>query len=537
MKLHNAFLVNGQPILGTYVASGVEELALCKEIGMNVVIGGHTELDVTTPEGAFCQQNGIRVMHHLVQHIYGKPRLADFVTPAQTEIPFVADLMKGAAQPSDELPKGVPSSGVLQIDDETVHYGKLTATHFTECIRGYGGTKPAEHRAGVFLFFPEACAEEIRKVRTSPNLWGYYVLDDSPGDALSALRALYRTVKAEDPGRPVCAGYGSAGSLCNFGPDVCDVMMFYWYPVAESWEPVAHGQYFRMLTPHQVQFMLMAAREMVPGVPFVGVYQSFDAKFDPDQKNIAVPTADQIREQIEDYVREGACGLISFLCSKKHFGFAHYPYMAKELKAIHHEILETGELQVRPETEEMKRQRVQPAGFWEKPLPLPGVVPAWWTAFPFEDTKGEMLEATFGPDREFDLGAVYPGKTWPIRWTVRRTFGGSLGFGELLGPHSYTKNCVAYAVCEVESPKRQEVILSIGSDEDALIKLNGKEVWRFEGARGLTRDTDRVRVTLPQGKSQVFFKVRNRQGLWGLDLRFLDTEGKPLTGLRFAPQS
>jgi len=34
MKLHNAFLVNGQPILGTYVASGVEELALCKEIGM-----------------------------------------------------------------------------------------------------------------------------------------------------------------------------------------------------------------------------------------------------------------------------------------------------------------------------------------------------------------------------------------------------------------------------------------------------------------------------------------------------------------------
>ena len=71
MKLHNAFLVNGQPILGTYVASGVEELALCKEIGMNVVIGGHTELDVTTPEGAFCQQNGIKVMHHLVQHIYG----------------------------------------------------------------------------------------------------------------------------------------------------------------------------------------------------------------------------------------------------------------------------------------------------------------------------------------------------------------------------------------------------------------------------------------------------------------------------------
>jgi hypothetical protein len=77
--------------------------------------------------------------------------------------------------------------------------------------------------------------------------------------------------------------------------------------------------------------------------------------------------------------------------------------------------------------------------------------------------------------------------------------------------------------------------MCIGSDEDALIKLNGEEVWRFEGARGLTRDSNRARVSLPEGESQVFFKVRNRKGLWGLDLRFLDLAGDPLEGLKFSP--
>jgi hypothetical protein len=526
MKLHDAFLVDGKPILGSYLTSGVDELALCKDIGMNLVIGGHAELDTTKPEGAFCRKNGIKVMHHMTQHIYGKPRLGDILTPQQTDIPFVVNPGK-PAKPDDPPPAGLPSSGVFQIDDETIYYGRITATHFRECVRGYDGTRRAEHRAGAFLFFPEAAVEEIREARKSPNLWGYYVLDDSPGDAISALRALYRTIKKEDPGRPVCAGYGSAGSLCNFGPGVCDIMMLYWYPVKKL-------VYNRMLTPHQVQWMVMEARKRVPGIPFLGVYQTFDAMFDPDQKTVATPTAEQIREQIEDFVREGASGLVSFLCSKKNFGFAYYPYMANELKTIHREILETGELRVRPETEQMASERIQPAGYWDRPRPVPGIVPAWWTCYSFADVGDSTLATVFPPDTVFDLNAVYPGGGWPIRWTVRGTSGGTIGLGEL-GPYPHT-NCTAYAVCSVTSPIAQKAIMCIGTDEDALIKLNGSEVWRFEGSRGLTRGSNRVSVTLPKGESRVFLRVHNRNGMWGFDLRFLDPEGEPLEGLTFSPQ-
>ncbi|MCG7754901.1 hypothetical protein, partial [Flavihumibacter cheonanensis] len=94
------------------------------------------------------------------------------------------------------------------------------------CVRGYKGTTAASHHEGIILFWPEACEAEVRRVKDSPNLWGYYVLDDSPGDALSALRAMYAIVRRVDgPAKrhPVCAGYGSAGSLCNLAPGVCDI--------------------------------------------------------------------------------------------------------------------------------------------------------------------------------------------------------------------------------------------------------------------------------------------------------------------------
>ncbi len=76
----------------------------------------------------------------------------------------------------------------------------------------------------------------MAKVRDAPNLGGYYVLDDSPGDAISALRGIYKVVQEVDgnPEHLVYAGYGSAGSLLNFGPDVCDVMVIYWYPVSSD---------------------------------------------------------------------------------------------------------------------------------------------------------------------------------------------------------------------------------------------------------------------------------------------------------------
>ena len=58
--------------------------------------------------------------------------------------------------------------------------------------------------------------------------------------------------------------------------------------------------------------MLSAARARVPGVPFVGIYHAFDGR--PAKTGQGLPTPEQLREQLEDFVREGASGLVSFIC-------------------------------------------------------------------------------------------------------------------------------------------------------------------------------------------------------------------------------
>jgi hypothetical protein len=518
MKLHETrWNVDGKPILGTYTAGSdkLEDLRHIRDVGMNVVLAGEVELNPKTPEGAFCRENGIKVMHHLTQFLYHGVKLRDAITPDQTAIPLFF-----AGGLSDQ------ESHIVQIDDEIIHYGKMTEAGLVDCQRGCDGTQAAAHREGIILFWPQACAAEVERAKDSPNLFGYYVLDDSPGDAVSALRALYQTVQKVDPGgrHPVCAGFGDAGSVINLAPGVCDIMLIYWYPVSTQ-------KYDRERTSEEVQRMLTTARTRVPGIPFVGVYQTFDGS--AAQTGQGVPTGEQLREQLEDFVREGACGLVSFLCHGGGLpGWADLPELESVVKMANQEILATGGLEVRPETESMQRKRLQPQGHWETPRPVPGVVPAWQVLGPFEDVEGKMLDAVFPPDQGMDLTGVYPVKFGSAKWRVRDTTCGVLGLSDLYG---HFKQGLAYAFCDVTSPMEQTVQMRICSDDDACVRLNGTEVYRFEGSRGLDYDKDVVPITLPAGTSRLEAKIYNRAGTWGLFMRFTDLDGQPLAGLRFSP--
>lgn len=517
MKLHpTRWTIGGKPALGTYGAESLEDLRRVREVGMNVVLAGHKHLDPNTSEGDFCLKNGIKVMHHMTEFVYHRVRLRDPITADQQTIP----LLPAHGRVND-------GSRVIQIDDEIIRYEQMTETELVNCQRGCDGTKPAPHREGIILFWPEACAVEVERVKNSPNLFGYYVLDDSPGDAVSALRAMYRTIQKHDPGNrhPVCAGFGNAGSVVNFAPEVCDIMLIYQYPVSPR-------KYDRERTSEEVQHMLAAARKRVPGVPFMGVYQSFDGT--RARTGQGVPSPEQLREQLEDFAREGACGLVAFLCHNTEVpGWADIEGLGQVVEKANREILTTGGLRVRPETESMKRKRFQPAGHWNKPRPRPGVVPAWYVLGPFEDTEGKLLEASFPPDQGVDLAGVYPVKFGSAGWRVRETINGTLGLTELWGEQ--LKSGLAYAVCDVTSPCEQMVQMRISSDDDARVRLNGREVYRHAGPGGLDFDKDMVLITLPAGKSRLEVKVYNRAGMWGLFLRFTDRNGRPLRGLRFSP--
>ena len=140
---------------------------------------------------------------------------------------------------------------------------------------------------------------------------------------------------------------------------------------------------------------------------------------------------------------------------------------------------------------------------------------------------------TFPPEKEIDLKGAYRGKDGMVRWVPRLSHGGVVGLGELVGPHA--TNVAAYAHCTVTSDRQQSVQMRIGSDDDVVVWLNDREIWRYEGSRGIVRDDDIVDVVLPSGPSRILVKCYNRAGMWAFFMRFTDREGQPLDGLKFSP--
>ena len=515
MKIHAPYTVDGDPILGTYAVSTLEDLELVKKAGMNVVLGGHEMLDPDAPAGGFLRDNGIKVLHHLTRHIYGQPTLGNTVTPDQAEIPL-----------STRPARALDAPGVIQLDDELIRFEEHSPGALKGCERGYGGTEPAGHNEGMFVFSPDECAEEVEETKGSPNLLGFYVLDDSPGDCLSSLKGIYRTVWEVDGGpdhHMVCAGYGSGGALTNFAPDVCDVMLLYWYPVDS-------GGYDRGMTSREVQWMLTEARARVPGIPFAGIYQAYWGG------GALQPTPAQLREQVEDFVREGACGLVAFACrvGGPMGGWASSERLQDEITKIHREILSTGGLEVPDEPPEMAGRRIQPTGFWDRPNPVAGLVPAWRVLAPFDNSGEKSLNARFPPEEGLDFDACHRGKFGPIHWIERPTVAGYIGLGELYGVQNLTSYCAAYATCIVSTPVDRDVVILGGADDEVILWQDGVEIYRHDGVRGIGREDDRIPVGLPAGDTRFLLKVCNLEGMWGFVYRFVDSDGNPLEGLKFS---
>jgi hypothetical protein len=88
---------------------------------------------------------------------------------------------------------------------------------------------------------------------------------------------------------------------------------------------------------------------------------------------------------------------------------------------------------------------------------------------------------------------------------------------------------VAYVVVPNDMP---DVRLAIGSDDDSLWRVNGKELIRVYAARAAEKDTDRSEaIALKQGTNIVTFTLINGNGPSGICARFLEKDDKPVTGL------
>jgi len=87
---------------------------------------------------------------------------------------------------------------------------------------------------------------------------------------------------------------------------------------------------------------------------------------------------------------------------------------------------------------------------------------------------------------------------------------------------------VAYVVCEKEMA---DLTLTMGSNDQGKVYLNGKELIKFDQTRTIDKDSDKAeKVTLNKGVNVIVFKVINQENDWQGCVRFKDKDGKGVTG-------
>ncbi len=107
-----------------------------------------------------------------------------------------------------------------------------------------------------------------------------------------------------------------------------------------------------------------------------------------------------------------------------------------------------------------------------------------------------------------------------------------IDFNDLL--YARAEWCAAYAVCYIDCDQElTNVSIAIGSDDQAKVYLNGKEIYRQESPRHYVPDQDVVTgQRLNAGRNLLVFKVINQTRDWLGSIRFTDGSSQSLKCIR-----
>lgn len=165
-----------------------------------------------------------------------------------------------------------------------------------------------------------------------------------------------------------------------------------------------------------------------------------------------------------------------------------------------------------------------------------GFVRDWLLLAPFalpEDTGADaidMSQITKEGDLKPKAGDVQKISDKEIAWKAVTTTEYHLDVNVALGTRH--EDVLAYLVTYIVADKEMPgLTMAIGSNDQAKVWLNGKEVIKFAETRGIEQDSDKAAVALTAGVNVVVFKVINQKNDWAAALRFLDKDGKAVTGL------
>jgi hypothetical protein len=167
-----------------------------------------------------------------------------------------------------------------------------------------------------------------------------------------------------------------------------------------------------------------------------------------------------------------------------------------------------------------------------------GCLQTWLLLLPWPFAAGETGAQALDRQQLPDEAHVRPrageraligGQSWV--WQDYRSPKAVVDFSAVLG--QVVERSVAYAVCYIESDRARDGLwLQVGSDDQAKVYLNGREVYRNRVPRPLLALDTVGPVELRQGINVLLFKVVNELEGWTFCARLVDDAGQPAQGIR-----
>ena len=162
-----------------------------------------------------------------------------------------------------------------------------------------------------------------------------------------------------------------------------------------------------------------------------------------------------------------------------------------------------------------------------------GFVTRWFLCGPYEAPGTSGFDTPFPPEAVIDPRVPWPGKDATLPWKAHATTD-ALGQIDLIRAVAPTREAVAYACCELRSPRQQQVQLRCSADDNLTVWINGDLVLaRRQWLNGTRLDRFRVPVMLRAGINRIVVKIcQGPQHVdpavpnnWTFQLRFCDATG------------
>ena len=119
-----------------------------------------------------------------------------------------------------------------------------------------------------------------------------------------------------------------------------------------------------------------------------------------------------------------------------------------------------------------------------------------------------------------------------LTWTPHQSADYVVDFLKAFGSER-GEDVAAYAVAYINADDQMKVRLSVGSNDQCKVWMNGQQIIKFTETRTFEKDTDSVDVALNKGQNVLVFKVINEKNNWQGAARFLQN-GAAVRNIRIA---